>query len=107
VVAPRVLVVPGSARGNRHLGARGGFAYERGPHGFTNHWGRVLTCEIPQRIVCTWPIAPDRTPEPDPDRASEVEVVFTGSADDGTEVALEHRGWERHGEARASTATAR
>jgi uncharacterized protein YndB with AHSA1/START domain len=76
----------------------GGFAYERGPHGFTIHWGRVLTCEVPQRIVFTWQIAPDRTPQPDPDRASEVEVVFTGSADDGTDVALEHRGWERHGE---------
>jgi len=67
----------------------GGFAYERGPHGFTIHWGRVLTCEVPQRIVFTWQIAPDRTPQPDPDRASEVEVVFTGSADDGTDVALE------------------
>jgi hypothetical protein len=25
-------------------------------------------------------------------------VVFAGPADDGTDVALEHRGWERHGE---------
>jgi hypothetical protein len=25
-------------------------------------------------------------------------VVFTGSAEDGTDVALVHRGWERHGE---------
>jgi uncharacterized protein YndB with AHSA1/START domain len=58
----------------------------------------VLTCEVPQRIVFTWQIAADRTPQPDPDRASEVEVVFTGSTDDGTDVALEHRGWERHGE---------
>ena len=62
----------------------GGFAYERGPHGFTLHWGRVLTCEPPQRIVFTWQIAPDRSPQPNPDRSSEVEV--------------EHRGWERHGE---------
>ena len=58
----------------------GGSAYERGPHGFT------------------WQIARDRTPQPDPDRPAEVEVVFTGSAEDGTDVALEHRGWERHGE---------
>jgi hypothetical protein len=27
-----------------------------------------------------------------------VELVFTGSAEDGTDVALAHRGWERHGE---------
>jgi uncharacterized protein YndB with AHSA1/START domain len=76
----------------------GGFAYERGPHGFTLHWGRVLTCEPPQRIVFTWQIAPDRSPQPDPDRSSEVEVLFTGSPEGGTDVALEHRGWERHGE---------
>ena len=76
----------------------GGFAYERGPHGFQIHWGRVLTCEAPQRLVFTWQIAPDRSPQPDPDRASEVEVVFTGAQGGGTDVALEHRGWERHGD---------
>jgi uncharacterized protein YndB with AHSA1/START domain len=76
----------------------GGFAYERGPYGFTIHWGRVLTCEAPQRIVFTWQIAPDRSPQPDPDRASEVEVLFTGSPAGGTDVVLEHRGWERHGD---------
>jgi uncharacterized protein YndB with AHSA1/START domain len=76
----------------------GGFAYERGPNGFTVHWGRVITCDVPQRIVFTWQIAADRSPQPDPERASEVEVVFTGSEAGGTDVALEHRGWERHGE---------
>ena len=76
----------------------GGFAYERGPHGFTLHWGRVLTREPPQRIVFTWQIAPDRSPQPDPDRASEVEVLFTGAPGGGTDVTLEHRGWERHGD---------
>jgi uncharacterized protein YndB with AHSA1/START domain len=75
-----------------------GFAYERGPHGFTIHWGRVLTCETPQRLVFTWQIAADRSPQPDPDKASEVEVLFTGSPQGGTDVTLEHRGWERHGE---------
>lgn len=33
------------------------------------------------------------------DRASEVEVRFTGSPGGGTHVALEHHGWERPGEA--------
>jgi uncharacterized protein YndB with AHSA1/START domain len=60
--------------------------------------GRVITCEAPQRIVFTWQIAADRSPQPDPDKASEVEVIFTGSPDGGTDVTLEHRGWERHGE---------
>jgi uncharacterized protein YndB with AHSA1/START domain len=76
----------------------GGFAYERGPHGFTIHWGRVITCDTPQRIVYTWQIAADRSPQPDPGKASEVEVVFAGSPEGGTDVTLEHRGWERHGE---------
>jgi uncharacterized protein YndB with AHSA1/START domain len=76
----------------------GGFAYERGPHGFTIHWGRVITFEVPQRVVFTWQIASDRSPQPDPDQASEVEVLFTGALDGGTDVTLEHRGWERHGE---------
>jgi len=72
----------------------------------------VLTCEVPQPVVFTWQIAPDRTPQPDPDRASEVEVVFTGSAEDGTDVALEYRdgfeaagAWPRALESFAAAAT--
>jgi uncharacterized protein YndB with AHSA1/START domain len=57
-----------------------------------------MACEVPRRLVLTWQIAPDRSPQPDPGQAGEVEVRFTGSPDGGTEVALEHRGWERHGE---------
>lgn len=84
----------------------GGFAYERGPHGFTIHWGRVMACEAPRRLVFTWQIAPDRSPQPDPGQAGEVEVRFTGSPDGGTEVALEHRGGSATANARRSTATA-
>jgi uncharacterized protein YndB with AHSA1/START domain len=75
----------------------GGFLYERGPGGFTIHWGRVLAWDPPGRLVLTWQIAGDRTPQPNPDRASEVEVRFSGE-DGATRVELEHRGWERHGD---------
>ncbi len=68
---------------------KGGFAYERGPHGFTIHWGRVIACEVPTH---------DRSPQPDPGQASEVEVRFTEAPGGSTNVTLEHRGWERHGE---------
>src|SRR5688572_25840184 len=76
----------------------GGFAFERGPHGFLVHWGRVTDWEPPDRLVFTWQIAADRSPQPDPAKASEVEVRFTDADDGGTRVAVEHRGWERHGE---------
>ena len=57
----------------------------------------MLTCEPPQRLVFTWQISPDRTPQPDPERSSEVEVVFE-EAGNGTKVTVEHRAFERHGE---------
>jgi uncharacterized protein YndB with AHSA1/START domain len=75
-----------------------GFAYERGPRGFTMHWGRVKAWDPPARFVFTWQIAADRTPQPDPDRSSEVEVRFH-EENGATRVAVEHRDWERHGDA--------
>jgi uncharacterized protein YndB with AHSA1/START domain len=74
-----------------------GACFERGPHGFECDWGRVIVWEPPGRIVFTWQIAFDRTPEPDPAKASEVEVRFTEEAL-GTRVFLEHRAFSRHGE---------
>jgi uncharacterized protein YndB with AHSA1/START domain len=75
----------------------GGACFERGPHNFECDWGRVLVWEPPGRIVFTWQIAFDRTPEPNPDKASEVEVRFTEESL-GTRVVLEHRAFSRHGE---------
>ncbi len=74
----------------------GGMAYEIGPYGFRLDWGRVLVWEPPARLVFSWQIAPDRVPQPDPARASEVEVHFHPGAD-GTRVDLEHRRFDRHG----------
>jgi uncharacterized protein YndB with AHSA1/START domain len=75
-----------------------GLCYERGPHGFTVHWGRVLAWEPPDRLLLTWQISPRRVPEPDPSRASEVEVRFVAEGPERTRVELEHRGFARHGE---------
>lgn len=74
----------------------GGMAYELGPHGFRLDWGRILSWDPPQRLIFTWHIAPDRIPQPDPAKASEVEVHFHPSRD-GTRVDLEHRRFDRHG----------
>jgi uncharacterized protein YndB with AHSA1/START domain len=76
----------------------GGFLWERGPHGFRADFGRVQAWEPPHRLVFSWQVGPDRTPEPNPARASEVEVRFRALGDGRTRVELEHRGFERHGE---------
>lgn len=74
----------------------GGRCTERGPHGFQCDWGRVTAWEPPARVELAWQISPRREPVPDPARASRVEVTFTAAAR-GSEVRLQHDGFERHG----------
>ena len=83
----------------------GGACYERGPHGFRCDWGRVVTCERPGRLAFTWQISAQRVPQPDPARASLVDVRFTPEGD-GTRVELAHRHFSRHGEGAESYAAA-
>jgi uncharacterized protein YndB with AHSA1/START domain len=83
--------------------AKGGFLYEIGPHGFRIDWGRVLEWEPPDRLVFSWQISPARVPEPDPAKASEVEVRFE-PAGNGARVELTHRAFERHGDGAAEYA---
>ncbi len=75
-----------------------GLCYERGPHGFRCDWGRVLAWEPPGRLVFAWQIGPRREPEPDPARASTVELRFDAEGDGRTRVTLEHRDFDSHGE---------
>lgn len=77
---------------------KNGLCFEHGPHGFRCDWGRVLVWEPPHRIVFSWQISPERVPEPNPDKASKVDIRFTAEADGTTRLDLEHRGFERHGE---------
>jgi uncharacterized protein YndB with AHSA1/START domain len=76
----------------------GGRWYERAVDGRECDWGRVLASERPHRIVLSWQIRPDFTPEIDPERASEVEIRFVADGPDRTRVEIEHRALERHGE---------
>lgn len=76
----------------------GGRCFERGPHGFECDWGRVLTWDPPRRLVFTWQISPERVPEPNPNRTSEIEVRFEEEGPSTTRVAFEHRGFARHGD---------
>ncbi len=84
----------------QHIGLeprQGGRCYEIGPEGFHADWGRVLAWDPPHRLLLAWQISPRREPEPNPAKASEVEVRFEPAADGRTLVVLEHRGFERHG----------
>jgi uncharacterized protein YndB with AHSA1/START domain len=75
----------------------GGFCYERGPDGFTCHWGRVRIWEPPDLIELLWQISPQREPEPNPAKASTVQVRFERTAPRMTLVELEHRNFSNHG----------
>lgn len=75
---------------------KGGRCFEVGPHNFTCEWGRVLAWEPPHRLVITWQVGYERTPVPNPTKASEVEVRFTPDTDASTRVTFEHRHLSRH-----------
>jgi hypothetical protein len=68
----------------------GGRIYERAPNGEEFGWGRVIVWEPPNRLVCEWLVG---------DTATELEVRFLPVAAEATVVEIEHRGWERFGEA--------
>lgn len=75
---------------------QGGRCFSRTPDGTESDWGRVLVWEPPHRVVLAWLLTPAWAFEPDPARASEVEVRFTTEAPGHTRVELEHRGFDRY-----------
>jgi uncharacterized protein YndB with AHSA1/START domain len=80
----------------------GGLCFERGPHGFRCDWGRVLAWQPPRLLTFAWQISPRREPEPDPAKASTIEVTFRADTPARTTVMLEHRDFERHGDGAAA-----
>jgi len=75
-----------------------GHCIEIGPHDFRCDWGRVLTWNPPDKITFTWQIGPNREPQPDPEKASKVKIIFESKEPDKTLVRVEHSGFENHGE---------
>ena len=76
----------------------GGRIYDRGVDGSECTWARVLEYEPPHRVVFSWDINPQWQIEQDHQKTSEVVVRFTPEGPDRTQVELEHRHLDRHGE---------
>jgi uncharacterized protein YndB with AHSA1/START domain len=75
----------------------GGHIVDRAEDGSECRWARILAFEPPDRVVFSWDIGPTWQVEPDPAKASEVEVRFVAEGAGRTRVELEHRHIDRHG----------
>ena len=76
-----------------------GRCYTEHEDGSVHDWGRVLVWEPPTRLVLAWQMTHDWKYEPSLARSSEVEVRFKPQGRGATRVDLEHRFFERHGDA--------
>jgi uncharacterized protein YndB with AHSA1/START domain len=79
------------ATGIRFEGHVGGRVVELTAAGDEYGWGEVLAWDPPHRFVISW------HPRIDPVASSVLEVEFV-AVDEGTELRLEHRGWEEFGD---------
>ena len=77
---------------------QGGHVYDRGTDGSECRWARVLAYEPPDRVVFSWDISLAWQIELDVARTSEVEVRFVSETPERTQVTLEHRNIDRHGD---------
>jgi hypothetical protein len=71
----------------------GGRIFERTSDGVEHDWGEVTLWNPPTQLAYLWHLGADRT------AATEVEIRFVAQGAATTRVEIEHRGWERLGEA--------
>lgn len=95
---PREYTYSGECLEDLYLeGRKGGIFWERGPEGFRCDLAKVLRWVPPEKIILRWHISPAHRPEPNPERASEVEIRFIPGASGGTRIEVEHRDFSHHG----------
>jgi DNA-binding transcriptional ArsR family regulator/uncharacterized protein YndB with AHSA1/START domain len=80
-------------------GGVGGRWFERGADGSETDWGRVLEWDPPVHISLAWHLSADWTYDPDPAKASRVNVRFTAVGERSTRVDFEHGDLDRYGDA--------
>lgn len=78
-------------------GQKDGLCTEIGPHGFRCDWGRVLDLIDNEKIELKWQISPKREPIPNPEKASDIKLIFKEN-DGSTIVKFEHLNFENHGD---------
>ncbi|MEO6418504.1 MAG: SRPBCC family protein [Polyangiaceae bacterium] len=76
----------------------GGRWFERGVDGSECEWGRVLAYAPPTHVAVSWHLTPDYGYDPDPAKASRVDVRFHAEDGTRTRVELVHSLLDRHGE---------
>ena len=75
----------------------GGRWFERGSDGSECDWGRVLAYSPPTRVAVSWHLDGTYAYDPDPAKASRVEVTFHDEGNGKTRVELVHSQLDRHG----------
>ena len=71
----------------------GGRIFERTPEGIEHDWGEVTLWDPPTHLAYLWHLGADRA------AATEVAIRFVAQGAVTTRIEIEHRGWERLGEA--------
>jgi uncharacterized protein YndB with AHSA1/START domain len=75
----------------------GGRWFERGTDGSECDWGRVLVYSPPTCVALSWHLDSTYAYDPDPAKASRVEVTFHDEGNGKTRVELVHSQLDRHG----------
>lgn len=74
----------------------GGRIYERTADGAEHDWGEVTVWQPPSRLAYLWHLGLDRA------SATEVDIRFLARSETATRIEIEHKGWERLGDAAES-----
>jgi len=75
----------------------GGHCTEIGPLDFHCDWGTVTAVKYGHQLMFNWQISASRVPEPDPNKSSEVRILFQQAGAGKTRIELEHGKFQNHG----------